>query len=168
MLQGSRIAYVVETSNAKPHAVMYIRTLHYTSLHDQYNKGLRKHTHEAFTIALFLTNVKNLRDSETSKPKRQVNAFFIMLSPPTNPVGVSDAAKVQHYFELANLVCTKTLMITKTDLIYHLPCLGDIKRNSRLWSGGKVGNEVCVGGVIPPRLVPILMSIAGLQDIASC
>ena len=35
-------------------------------------------------------------------------------------------------------------------------------------SGDKVSNEVCVGEVIPARLVPILMSVAGLQDIASC
>ena len=37
---------------------------------------------------------ENLRDSKTSKPKRQVNAFPKYLRPPTNPVGVNDSAKV--------------------------------------------------------------------------
>ena len=60
-------------------------TLHHTNHHDWYNKGVRKHTHEAFTVALFLTNVKNLRDSTESKPKRQVNAFSIMSSPTHEP-----------------------------------------------------------------------------------
>ena len=76
----------VETSNAKPHADSIYATLHYTSHHDQYNKGVRKTTHEAFTVALFLTDVKNLRDSTQSKPKRQVNAFSFVSSPPFHPI----------------------------------------------------------------------------------
>ena len=40
---------------------------------------------ETFTVALFLTIIKNLRDSEESKPKRQVNAFSIMSSPTLEP-----------------------------------------------------------------------------------
>ena len=45
-------------------------------------KEYEKHTHETFTVALFLTDIVNLRDSTESKPKRQVNAFSIMSSPP--------------------------------------------------------------------------------------
>ena len=42
--------------------------------------------------------------------------------------GMGNDAKIQHYFELANLVCTKTLTITKTDLIYHVPLIGRHKK----------------------------------------
>ena len=83
----------------KPHADMYIRHLmSYTSRHDQYNKGVRKHTHEAFTVALFLTTIKNLRDSDESKPKRQVNAFSIMSSPTHEPSRRERCGKVIQLF----------------------------------------------------------------------
>ena len=62
----------------------------------------------ASTVALFLTTIKNLRDSEESKPKRQVNAFPKCHPRPatlirTNEFKVSAwrCAKVVIYFDIS-------------------------------------------------------------------
>ena len=94
-LRGSRIALFVETSNAKA-SRRYVYTTPYITLiiTTKITKEYENIPTEAFTVALFLTNIKNLRDSNESKPKRQVNAFPKCHHPPTTPVGVSDSAKL--------------------------------------------------------------------------
>ena len=76
-------------------------------------KEYEKHTHETFTVALFLTNLKKLRSSEASKPKRQVNAFSIMSSPPCHlnthkwvKVSARDAANLVKAERKNKLTCT--------------------------------------------------------------
>ena len=65
----------------------YVYTMPYITLIITTNitKKYHKHTHETFTVALFLTTFKKLRSSTLSKPKRQVNAFSIMSSPTHEP-----------------------------------------------------------------------------------
>ena len=65
----------------------YVYTMPYITLIITTNitKKYHKHTHETFTVALFLTTFKKLRSSTLSKPKRQVNAFPIMSSPTHEP-----------------------------------------------------------------------------------
>ena len=45
-------------------------------------------SHRASLVALFLTNSLNLRDSNTSKPKRTVTPFYVNVCPPPLPAGL--------------------------------------------------------------------------------
>ena len=63
------------------YTMLYITLIITTNITKKYHK----HTHETFTVALFLTTFKKLRSSTLSKPKRQVNAFSIMSSPTHEP-----------------------------------------------------------------------------------
>ena len=64
-------------------------------------KKYHKHTHETFTVALFLTTFKKLRSSTLSKPKRQVNAFSIMSSPTHEPCRRERCGKVIQLFTIS-------------------------------------------------------------------
>ena len=94
MLLGLRIALSIETSNAKPHADMYIRTLYYISYHNQNSKGVRKHTHETFTVALFLIDIEvaKFRSIKTKRPSKRLFHYVI-----AHPRTLSARAMRQRY-----------------------------------------------------------------------
>ena len=90
----------------KPHADMYIRPYTIPIITTDITKEHVNIPTEAFTVALFLTNIKNLRDSNESKPKRQVNAFSYMSSPPCHlnshkqiKIPTKDTANVRFNFK---------------------------------------------------------------------
>ena len=62
VLRLSHCPTLSKRATRKPHTDMYMRHLvSYTSRHDQYNKGVQKHTHETFTVALFVTEFEFAR-----------------------------------------------------------------------------------------------------------
>ena len=91
---------VCRNEQRRPHADMY--------LHDQMaipttifsnSTGIASGyatyiSRDIYRCIVFDKLFENLRDSKTSKPKRQVNAFPKCHHPPTNPVGASDSAKL--------------------------------------------------------------------------
>ena len=98
MLLGLRIALSIESSNAKPHADMYIRTLYYISYHNQNSKGVRKHTHETFTVALFLIDIEvaKFRSIKTKRPSKRLFHYVIAHH---EPCRVSDVVKLYNYLQ---------------------------------------------------------------------
>ena len=55
---------------------MHILTLHYTNHRDQYNKGIRNIPNETFTVALFLTNLKEVAKFYRVKTKASSKRLF--------------------------------------------------------------------------------------------
>ena len=81
-IEALALPYSSKRATRKPHADMYIRPYTIPIITTDITKEHVNIPTEAFTVALFLTNIKNLRDSNESKPKRQVNAFSYMSSSP--------------------------------------------------------------------------------------
>ena len=78
--KGSRIARLVETSNAESPTIM---------IYNQPVMAVRIYTsHRASLVALFLTNRLNLRDSYDVKTKAYSYAFYVNVCPPPLPAGL--------------------------------------------------------------------------------
>ena len=61
-----------------------------------------QHTHEHLPLPCLNQVFRKLRSFYALRTKRLVNAFPLCHRPPTNPVGVSDVAKLHNYLQLAN------------------------------------------------------------------
>ena len=103
----------------KPHADMYIRHLmSYTSRHDQYNKGVRKHTHETFTVALFLTNNLKFAKFQRVKTKAPSKRLFHYVIPTLPPQSVYTKSRYRREDATNVVIIYDSLRIFRENLCF--------------------------------------------------
>ena len=109
---GSRIALLVETSNAESPTPMNIYiTLQGIEVCTNSQCGLYINIPRGVPVALFLTNSLNLRDSGTSKPKRSVTPFYMYVPCPLPTQGAfskgNDGTNIHIFNKDRQKICKK-------------------------------------------------------------